>query len=145
METALRLSRVTSSTDTGYGYPSLSWTSLRPVVGTNPPRTHGSAAGDAAVQVASSIAVAGQGSSASTRRQYASIFRAFGDWLALQLGRPPVVDGLDPDAIAAYARHLATGERPAAPATARVYLSMVRALGRDLGREGPGGGRRIGQ
>jgi hypothetical protein len=39
--------------------------------------------------------------------------------------------------LAAYARHLATaggrGGRPAAPATARVYMSMIRALARDLG------------
>ena len=34
---------------------------------------------------------------ASTRRQYGAIFRAFGDWLAAQLGRPPVVGDLDAD------------------------------------------------
>src|SRR5450755_3075214 len=71
--------------------------------------------------------IAARAASASTRRQYASIFRAFGDWLAGELGRPPVVGDLDTDAIAAYARHLATsggrGGRPAAPATSRVYLS----------------------
>jgi hypothetical protein len=70
------------------------------------------------------------------RRQYAAIFRAFGDWLAAQLGRPPTVGDLDVDVIAAYGRHLATaggrGGRPAAPATVRVYLSMIRALARDL-------------
>jgi integrase/recombinase XerC len=83
--------------------------------------------------------IAARAASASTRRQYASIFRAFGDWLAGELGRPPVVGDLDTDAISAYARHLATsggrGGRPAAPATTRVYLSMIRALARDLGRE----------
>ena len=83
--------------------------------------------------------IAARAASASTRRQYASIFRAFGDWLAGELGRPPIVGDLDTDAIAAYARHLATGGgrggRPAAPATSRVYLSMIRALARDLGRE----------
>jgi integrase len=83
--------------------------------------------------------IAARAASASTRRQYASIFRAFGDWLAGELGRPPVVGDLDTDAIAAYARHLATsggrGGRPAAPATTRVYLSMIRTLARDLGRE----------
>jgi integrase len=82
--------------------------------------------------------IAARAASASTRRQYASIFRAFGDWLAAELGRPPVVGDLDADVIAAYGRHLATGGgrggRPAAPATSRVYLSMVRALARDLGR-----------
>jgi hypothetical protein len=73
--------------------------------------------------------IAARAASASTRRQYASIFRAFGDWLAGELGRPPVVADLDTDVIAAYARHLARaggrGGRPAAPATMRVYLSMV--------------------
>src|SRR5450755_2495349 len=76
--------------------------------------------------------IAARAASASTRRQYASIFRAFGDWLAGELGRPPVVGDLDTDAIAAYGRHLAVaggrGGRPAAPATLRVYLSMIRAL-----------------
>jgi hypothetical protein len=62
--------------------------------------------------------IAGRAASASTRRQYSSIFRAFGDWLAGELGRPPVVADLDTDAIAAYARHLATaGGRPAARST----------------------------
>jgi hypothetical protein len=83
--------------------------------------------------------IAARAASASTRRQYASIFRAFGDWLSGELSRPPVVGDLDTDAIAAYGRHLATsggrGGRPAAPATTRVYLSMIRALARDLGRE----------
>jgi len=83
--------------------------------------------------------IAARAASASTRRQYAAIFRAFGDWLGGELGRPPVVGDLDTDAIAAYARHLAVaggrGGRPAAPATSRVYLSMIRALARDLGRE----------
>jgi hypothetical protein len=53
--------------------------------------------------------IAARAASASTRRQYASIFRAFGDWLAGELSRPPVVGDLDTDAIAAYARHLASG------------------------------------
>jgi site-specific recombinase XerD len=83
--------------------------------------------------------IAARAASASTHRQYASIFRAFGDWLGGELGRPPVVGDLDTDVIAAYARHLASaggrGGRPAAPATPRVYLSMVRALAHDLGRE----------
>jgi hypothetical protein len=81
--------------------------------------------------------IAARAASASTRRQYAAIFRAFGDWLASELGRPPVVGDLD--TIAAYGRHLAVaggrGGGPAAPATSRVYLSMIRALARDLGRE----------
>jgi integrase len=82
--------------------------------------------------------IAARAASASTRRQYASIFRAFGDWPSGELGHPPLVADLDTDAIAAYGRHLATsggrGGRPAAPATSRVYLSMIRALARDLGR-----------
>ena len=81
--------------------------------------------------------IAARAASVSTRRQYGAIFRAFGDWLAAELGRPPVVADLDADVIAAYGRHLATaggrGGRPAAPATVRVYLSMVRALARELG------------
>jgi integrase/recombinase XerC len=81
--------------------------------------------------------IAARAASASTRRQYGAIFRAFGDWLAGELGRPPLVRDLDADVIAAYGRHLATsggrGGRPAAPATVRVYLSMARALARDLG------------
>lgn len=78
-------------------------------------------------------------SSASTRRQYATIYRGFAHWLRGKLGRPPVVKDLDTNVIAAYATHLATsggrGGRPAAPATARVYVSMVRALARQLDRE----------
>jgi hypothetical protein len=50
--------------------------------------------------------IAARAATASTRRQYASIFRSFGDWLAAELGRPPVVGDLDADAIAAYRRHL---------------------------------------
>ena len=82
--------------------------------------------------------IAARAASASTRRQYAAIFGAFGDWLAGELHRPPLVGDLDADVLAAYARHLATaggrGGRPAAPATARVYMSMIRALARGLGR-----------
>jgi hypothetical protein len=76
------------------------------------------------------------------RRQYASMFRAFGDWLAGELGRPPVVADLDTYAIAAYARHLASaggrGGRPAAPATlARVLVdgSAARPRSRSRGPE----------
>ena len=83
--------------------------------------------------------IAARAASGGTRRQYAAIYRAFGYWLRDQLGRPPVVGDLDADVIAAYGRHLATsggrGGRPAAPATARVYVSMVRALARQLGRD----------
>ncbi len=81
--------------------------------------------------------IAARAASASTRRQYGAIFRAFGDWLAGELGRPPVVGDLDADVIAAYGRHLAScggrGGGTAAPATVRVYLSMVRAFACDLG------------
>ena len=49
--------------------------------------------------------------------------------------------------IAAYGRHLATaggrGGRPAAPATVRVYVSMVRALARELDRPDEAAGVRI--
>jgi site-specific recombinase XerD len=83
--------------------------------------------------------IAARASTVGTRRQYAAIYRAFARWLREQLGRPPVVGDLDADVIAAYGRHLAAsggrGGAPAAPATARVYVSMVRALARQLGRE----------
>ncbi len=81
--------------------------------------------------------IAARAASPSTRRQYGAIFRAFCDWLAAQLHRPPLVGDLDADVLAAYGRHLTTcggrGGRPAAPATSRVYMSMIRALARDLG------------
>src|SRR5450755_2099377 len=38
--------------------------------------------------------IAARAASASTRRQYASIFRAFGDWLAGDLGREDQADGV---------------------------------------------------
>ena len=83
--------------------------------------------------------IAARAASTGTRRQYAAIYRAFGHWLREQLGRPPVVKDLDADVIAAYGLYLAQsggrGGRPAAPATARVYMSMVRALARQLGRD----------
>ena len=50
---------------------------------------------------------AARAASASTRRQYGATFRAFGDWLAGELGRPPLVGDVDADVIAAYGRHLA--------------------------------------
>src|SRR3954465_11745718 len=82
--------------------------------------------------------LAARAATPSTRRQYAAIYRSFGDWLREQLGRRPTVADLDVDAIAAYARFLETAGRrgggPAAPATRRIYLSMVRALARELGR-----------
>jgi hypothetical protein len=81
--------------------------------------------------------IAARASTAGTRRQYGSIYRSFATWLAAQLGRPPLVGDLDADVIAAYGRHLtARGGRrsaPAAPATVRVYVSMIRALASELG------------
>jgi len=75
----------------------------------------------------------------ATRRQYAAIYRSFADWLRGELGRPPIARDVDGDGIAAYARHLelrgGRGGRPAALATRRVYLSMVRALARELGAD----------
>jgi integrase/recombinase XerD len=91
--------------------------------------------------------IAARAASASTRRQYSAIFRAFGDWLAGELRRPPMVRDVDADVIAAYGRHLATcggrGGGPAAQATVRVYLSMIRALARDLGLEDAADGVRV--
>jgi len=81
--------------------------------------------------------LAARAASPATRKQYASIYRSFGDWLRDELDRPPVTSDLTGDAIGAFGRHLKqTGGRgggPAAPATRRVYLNMVRALARDLG------------
>jgi len=75
--------------------------------------------------------------SSATRRQYASIYRPFGDWLRGELGRPPTTADLTADAIAAFARHLESsggrGGGPASPATRRIYVNMVRALARDVG------------
>ena len=56
--------------------------------------------------------IAARAASASTRRSYAAIFRAFGDWLVGELGRPPLVADLGTEAIAAYARHPRRGRRP---------------------------------
>ncbi len=88
---------------------------------------------------AESERIAARAARAGTRRQYVAIYRSFGDWLAELLARPPLVGDLDADVIAAYGRHLAAaggrGGRPAAPATSRVYLSMLRALARELGRD----------
>jgi hypothetical protein len=62
--------------------------------------------------------IAGRAASASTRRQYAAIFRSFGDWLAGELGRAPVVGDLDADVIAAYGR----ARQARAPTRAGVLL-----------------------
>lgn len=82
--------------------------------------------------------IAQRAASPATRRQYAAVYRSFGDWLAVQLGRPPLVGDLDADVLAAYGRHLAlAGGRhggASAPATARVYMSLVRACARALGQ-----------
>jgi hypothetical protein len=79
-------------------------------------------------------------------------FRSFGDWLAAQLRRPPVVGDLDVDVIAAYgliSRSAAApagvppAGDPAAPTAARVYLSMLRAVAREPGRGAEVDGVRI--
>jgi hypothetical protein len=91
--------------------------------------------------------LAGRAATPSTRRQYSAIYRSFGDWLRSELGRPPVVGDLEGDVIGAYARYLETaggrGGRPAALATRRIYLSMIRALARELGREQVAGGVKV--
>lgn len=55
----------------------------------------------------------------------------------------------DGDAIAAYARHFEThggrGGRPAALAARRVYLTMVRALARELGTDDVAAGVKVPQ
>ncbi len=69
--------------------------------------------------------LAARAASPATRRQYASIYRTFGDWLRAELGRPPTTSDLTADAIAAFARHLETsggrGGGPASPATRRIF------------------------
>jgi len=81
--------------------------------------------------------VAGRAPRESSRRQYRSIFRRFCDALRDELGRPPIVADLTADTIAAYARHLeregGRGGRPAALATRRVQITMLRALAAELG------------
>lgn len=83
--------------------------------------------------------VAARAASPATRRQYGTIYRSFGDWLRGELGRPPSTIDFTADAIAAWGRHLEQhgGRRggPAAPATRRIYLNMVRALAREAGLE----------
>ncbi len=71
--------------------------------------------------------IAARAASASTRRQYGAIFRAFCDWFAAQLGRPPLVGDLDADVLAAYGRHLAAaGGRGGRPAGRRPRASICR-------------------
>src|SRR3954466_4053849 len=67
--------------------------------------------------------LAARAATPSTRRQYAAIYRSFGDWLREQLGRPPT--GADPaaDATAPYARFwepagAAAADRPRPPRAA---------------------------
>ena len=83
--------------------------------------------------------LAARAASLATRKQYASIYRTFSDWLRAELDRPPTTSDLTGDAIGAFGRHLeVTGGRgggPASTATRRVYLNMVRAPARDLGLE----------
>lgn len=84
--------------------------------------------------------VAARAAKASSARQYGAIYRRFCDALRDELGRPPVVADLTADAIAAYSRALercgGRGGGPASPGTRRVYLTMLRALLTQLGREG---------
>jgi integrase/recombinase XerD len=81
--------------------------------------------------------LAARAASPATRRQYSAIYRSFGDWLRLELGRPPLLGDVDADVVAAYGRHLETaggrGGRPASLATRRIYMTMVRALARQAG------------
>jgi len=86
--------------------------------------------------------VAGRAARASSARQYRAIYTRFCDALCDELGRPPVVADVTPDAIAAYSRaqerHGGRGGRGgegASPATRRVHLTMLRALLTQLGLE----------
>jgi site-specific recombinase XerD len=81
--------------------------------------------------------IAGRAARASSARQYRSIYTRFADALRDELGRPPVVGDVTGDAIAAYSRQLeqhgGRGGGPAAPATRRVHVTMLRALLTQLG------------
>jgi site-specific recombinase XerD len=83
--------------------------------------------------------VAARAARASSARQYGAIYRRFCDALRDELGRPPVVDDVSADGIAAYSRDLerrgGRGGGPASPATRRVHLTMLRALLTQLGRD----------
>jgi integrase len=73
--------------------------------------------------------LAARAAAPSTRKQYAAVYRSFGDWLLSELGRAPTTADLRPDAVAAWHRHLETGGGrgggPAAPATRRIYLKTL--------------------
>jgi len=81
--------------------------------------------------------IAGRAARASSARQYRSIYTRFADALRVELGCPPVVGDVTGDAIAAYSRQLeqhgGRGGGPAAPATRRVHVTMLRALLTQLG------------
>lgn len=85
------------------------------------------------------LQLAARAPSASSRKQYATIYKRFTATLAAELGRPPLVSDLTADVIAGYARHLETvggrGGRPAALSTRRLHLTMLRALAAQLGRK----------
>ena len=110
-----------------------------------PRRPSASAARTSATCSARRERIAARAATASTRRQYGAIFRAFGDWLAGELGRPPVVGDLDADVIAAYGRHLATSRwsrRPAGGAGDRARVSVDDPGARPRARSRGGGRRR---
>jgi site-specific recombinase XerD len=121
-----------------------------PVLARPPAREVLEGVGEGPAQVnlyAAATRLAARAATPATRRQYAAIYRAFADWLRGELGRPPLAGDVDSDAIGAYARHLekagGRGGRPAALATRRVYLSMVRALARELGADDVAAGIRV--
>ncbi len=91
--------------------------------------------------------VAGRAARASTARQYRSIYTRFANALRDELGRPPVVEDVTPDAIAAYSRELerhgGRGGGKASPATRRAHLTMLRALLKELGRGGDAAAVRV--
>ena len=70
--------------------------------------------------------IAARAASASTRRQYGAIFRALGDWLAGELGRPPLVGDLDADVVAAYGRDLTSRGGRSGGDSVRVCFRVVR-------------------
>jgi hypothetical protein len=82
--------------------------------------------------------IAARAASASTRRQYASIFRAFGDWLGGELGRPARGRGSGHGRDRRLRAPPRERRRPRASCRAGHHArvsTMIRALAHDLGRE----------
>ncbi len=76
--------------------------------------------------------LAARAASPATRRQYASIYRTFGDWLRGELDRPPTTTDLTADAIAAF--RPATSSSAPDDAADRRDLRLLRPCGAHVSR-----------